>query len=165
MVRVCPGMLASEEVEVGAVVGSCARSSQRRARMQNQHLDSEILLAGKSTFSIFETTCSWGYSPPCRGTAGTPGELLEDIHLTVQECLAVLKVSTEAGFQNRRCFLLFETQTLLHCALTQEPERDGGQDYVCLPYSHFLRTELCQNKQMASSHQDLKIFFYIIYVF
>lgn len=77
--------------------------------------------------------------------------LLEDIHLTAQECLAVLKVSTEAGFQNRHCFLLFETQTLLHCALTRKPERDGEQEYVCLLYSHFLRTELCQNKQMVSS--------------
>jgi len=114
MMWVCPGRLTSEVAEVGGPVKSCTQSSQRRAQMKNHHLDSELLLSDKSTFSIFEMTWSWRHWPPCRGTAflalgtvGTPRALLEDTHLTTQECLAVLKVSKESGFQYTCCFLLF----------------------------------------------------------
>lgn len=111
-------------LEVGEAVQSFSQSSQRSAQTQNQRLNSKFLLSSKALSTalnpliVGELTTSQGRLFLVLGTAGTPGALLEDIHLTAQECLAVLKVSTEAGIQNTCCFLLFEIQTLLHCSLT-----------------------------------------------
>lgn len=137
---------------------SCQELHSEQPEMKILHLHSKLFLSGKGNSASLKPFDGGGtdHLPagaafPALGTVEMSRAPLEDIHLTVQECLAVLKVSTAAGFQNRRCFLLFETQTLLHCALTREPVSDRGQDYVCLPYSHSLRMELCQNKQMVSS--------------
>lgn len=123
---VCPGRLVCDEREVGEAVQSFSQSSQRSVQTQNQHLNSKFLLSRKALSTALNPLIT-GVSTTSQerlflilGTAGAPGALLEDIHLIAQECLAVLKVSTEAGIQNRCCFLLFET--LLHCSLTQEPE-------------------------------------------
>lgn len=152
---VCPGRFVCDGLEVGDAVQSFSQSSQRSAQMQNQHLNSKFLLSSKALSTVLNPlitgalTTSQGRLFLRLGTAGTPGALLEDTHLIAQECLSVLKVCTESGIQNRCCFLLFETQTLLHCSLTQEPERIRGQIRMFALFS-FSERELCQNCEQVA---------------